>query len=74
MLRELAVAYGFGEKKLTLYEYIHQNLLSKVNKKDIVINNDGMMAAIMCEMDFDADITGIAGNSCQSTWDMCAHL
>ena len=60
-LRELAVAYGFAGEKLALYECIHQNFLKKVNKKDIVINTDGMMAAIMCEMDFDADMADIVG-------------
>jgi len=60
-IRELAVAYGFAGEKLALYECIHQKFLKKVNKKDIVINIDGMMAAIICEMNFDADMADIIG-------------
>ena len=60
-LRELATAYGFAGEKLALYECIHSKFLNKINKKDIVINVDGMMAAIMCEMDFDEDMVDIMG-------------
>ena len=60
-LRELAVKYGFIGEKVKLYECIHQKYLEKVGKKDLVINVDGMMAAIMCEMDFDEDMIDIVG-------------
>jgi citryl-CoA lyase len=60
-LKELATAYGFAGEKLALYECIHTKFLNKINKKDIVINVDGMMAAIMCEMDFDEDMVDITG-------------
>ena len=60
-LRELAVKYGFIGEKLKLYECIHEKFLQKVGKRDIVINVDGMMAAIMCEMDFDDDMVDIMG-------------
>jgi citrate synthase len=60
-LRELAARYGFAGEKLALYERIHEKFLEKINKKDMVINIDGMMAAIMCEMDFDEDMVDIIG-------------
>jgi citryl-CoA lyase len=60
-LREFAIAYGFASEKLALYECIHEKFLNQINKQDIVINVDGMMAAIMCEMDFDEDMIDIIG-------------
>jgi citryl-CoA lyase len=58
-LREIAVQTGFIGDKLKLFELIHQKYLQKLGKKNLVINVDGMMAAIMCEMDFDEDMIDI---------------
>jgi len=58
-LREIAVQTGFIGDKLKLFELIHQKYLQKLGKKNLVINVDGMMAAIMCEMNFDEDIIDI---------------
>jgi len=60
-LREIAVSCGFAGEKLALYECIHTKFLNKINKRDIVINIDGMMAAIMCEMDFDEYMVDMMG-------------
>ena len=60
-LRELAEKYGFIGEKLRLYGSIHDKFLQKLGKNDIVINVDGMMAAIMCEMGFDDDLSDIVG-------------
>lgn len=60
-LRALAAKYGFVGEKLQLYELIHRKFLEKTGKKDLVINVDGMMAAIMCEMDFDEEMMDIVG-------------
>lgn len=58
-LREIAAQTGFIGDKLKLFELIHQKYLQKIGKKNLVINVDGMMAAIMCEMDFDEDMIDI---------------
>ncbi len=58
-LREIAVQTGFIGEKVKLFELIHQKYLQKLGKKNLVINVDGMMAAIMCEMGFDEDMIDI---------------
>jgi len=58
-LREIAAQTGFIGDKLKLFELIHQKYLQKLGKKNLVINVDGMMAAIMCEMGFDEDMIDI---------------
>jgi citrate synthase len=58
-LREIAVQTGFIGDKLKLFELIHAKYQEKLGKKHLVINVDGMMAAIMCEMDFDEDMIDI---------------
>lgn len=55
-LREIAAQAGFIGEKVKLFELIHQKYLKKIGKTDLVINVDGMMAAIMCEMGFDEDM------------------
>ena len=58
-LREIAAQTGFIGDKLKLFELIRQKYLQKLGKKNLVINVDGMMAAIMCEMGFDEDMIDI---------------
>lgn len=58
-LREIAGQTGFIGDKLKLFELIHQKYLQKLGRKDLVINVDGMMASIMCEMGFDENMIDI---------------
>jgi citryl-CoA lyase len=60
-LRELAERHGFIGEKVKLYECIHSRYLNKIEKHNLVINVDGMMGAIMSEMDFDDDMIDIIG-------------
>lgn len=60
-LREIAEQNGFVGPKVKLYECIHSRYLNKIGKHSLVINVDGMMGAIMSEMDFDDDMIDIIG-------------
>ena len=49
-LREVAEKLGFAREKILFYEAVQKEV---AKKKALPINIDGMMAAVMCEMDFD---------------------
>jgi citrate synthase len=60
-LRSIAVDTGNWGEKCGWYEAVHAAFIASTGKSDLVINDVGMMAAIMADMDFTpAEMTGIA--------------
>lgn len=60
-LRELALKFRVLGEKTHLYEAIHREFTKNPKRKDIVINDVGMMGAIMSDMGFDPmEMAGIA--------------
>jgi citrate synthase len=51
-LRRVTEAQGLWGEKCQIYETIHQEFI-KITGKELPINIDGMMAAVMCELGFD---------------------
>ena len=63
-LRKVAGKLGYVGEKLAMYEAIHQEFVKITGKKEIPINVDGMMAAVMSEMGFEPmEMTAISALS-----------
>lgn len=60
-LKDIAQANGVWGEMCDWYEAIHAAFIKQANKPDLVINEVGMMAAILAQMEFSpAEMTGLA--------------